>query len=96
MLQQQIHWWLGGVQERRNATGYVHFCAPVERLDGGVCSEPFGGQGLSLLEMNLHLFPMKEHSIVVYWGDCSWNMSRFICLSLQRGCMLFERCIRSS
>ena len=36
MLQQQIHWWLGGVQERRNATGYVHFCAPVERLDGGV------------------------------------------------------------
>lgn len=30
MLQQQIHWWLGGVQERRNASGYVHFCAPVE------------------------------------------------------------------
>ena len=34
MLQQQIHWWLGGVQERRNASGYVHFCAPVERCDG--------------------------------------------------------------
>ena len=36
MLQQQIHWWLGGVQERRNATGYVHFCAPLEPCsDGG-------------------------------------------------------------
>lgn len=31
MLQHQIHRWLGGLQERRNATGYVHFCAPVER-----------------------------------------------------------------
>ena len=46
MLQQQIHWWLGGVQERRNASGYVHFCAPVERCSDG----SWGGLGLSLLE----------------------------------------------
>eukprot|EP00434_Breviolum_minutum_P015786 symbB.v1.2.013908.t1/scaffold935.1/size150374/5 len=30
MLQQRIHSWLGGVQERRNASGYVHFCAPMD------------------------------------------------------------------
>lgn len=34
MLQQRIHSWLGGVQERRNASGYVHFCAPMERALG--------------------------------------------------------------
>lgn len=40
MLQQRIHSWLGGVQERRNASGYVHFCAPMDRALGVAGSGP--------------------------------------------------------
>ena len=45
MLQQRIHSWLGGVQERRNASGYVHFCAPMERALGVAVLGPETGLG---------------------------------------------------
>lgn len=85
MLQQRIHSWLGGVQERRNASGYVHFCAPMERGPGSCrfgAVKPVWGRW--------NVFP------IFFWGgtgsDVFWGYSIdvWICIKISQPSNLYK------